>query len=419
MSGPAPVGADPAKVARLLGDESLEWLVQRVRDRRERGLAPADRLTLTRPTWTQRESVAALLGRRPRSGGPLSVRVRDVDAVLRRAGAAEDLQTAVATLSGPLRDRAGERAALTAAWDHVRSRLLDLATSRPVLAPWARATWATGLLRRLAGTPPEAMTLLEQAEAVLGELPACEPVLRSRLATIALRDAHGLDDDQQLTTLVLGAAAALAGQAPGDGAGWRRTVWAAVGVGVGDLAAPVLTLGLPGDDSVLGRVLSTWRAVGEPVHLTLRQLTAGGRLPLAGADVFVCENPSVVAMAADVLGHRCAPLVCGHGQPSSAVATLLDLLVGGGARLRYHGDFDWGGLRIARRVVERWDAQPWRYEAEHYRAALVAGHGGRRLAAPRGAVAPWSPGLVEAMTETGLAVEEEAVVADLLADLAT
>ncbi|HZI97456.1 MAG TPA: TIGR02679 family protein [Actinomycetales bacterium] len=421
MSGahpPAPV--DLPKLQRLLGDETLAWLVHRVRDRRERGWPPADRLRLAEPTAAQRESLIALLGRRPRSSGALSVRVGELDAVLRGAGAAPDLQTAVVALTGPLRDRAGELVAQASAWERVRSRLLEAVGPRPALQPWAQTVWATGLLRRLAGTPSRALELLGQLDAVLRELPAGDPVLRSRLATTALHDAHGLDDDRPLTTLVLGAAAALGDVAPGEGAAARRRVWAGVRVGVGDLSAPALTLGLPGDGvSGLGRVLDAWRRAGEPVHLTLRQLTTGpGRLPLTGTDVYVCENPSVVAIAADVLGAGCRPLVCTHGQPSSAVAAVLDLMVTSGARLHYHGDFDWGGLRIAVRVVDRWRAEPWRYEREQYEAAVAAGHGGRALTDSSRAQAPWSPGLVTSMRTNGRAVEEEAVVADLLDDLA-
>lgn len=86
---------------------------------------------------------------------------------------------------------------------------------------------------------------------------------------------------------------------------WRREAWAAVGVLVSELALPVLTLGLPGDrHSVTGRVLDLWRGAGEPGHLSLRQLVDDPPTltALAGAAVFVCENPAVVSAAADRLG---------------------------------------------------------------------------------------------------------------------
>lgn len=71
------------------------------------------------------------------------------------------------------------------------------------------------------------------------------------------------------------------------------------------------------------------------------------RFDLAGATVSVCENPVVLAAAAERLGPGCPPLVCTGGQPGAAVTALLRLLIAAGARVRHHGDFDWGGVSIA------------------------------------------------------------------------
>jgi len=66
------------------------------------------------------------------------------------------------------------------------------------------------------------------------------------------------------------------------------------------------------------------------------------------------RKPNLVAIAADRLGRRCAPLVCTdrHAQvrPSGAC---LSQLAGAGAELRYHGDFDWPGLHIGNLVMPR------------------------------------------------------------------
>lgn len=94
---------------------------------------------------------------------------------------------------------------------------------------------------------------------------------------------------------------------------------------------------------------------------------------------------------------------------------LLRLLVDAGARLRYHGDFDWGGLRIGNLVLDRLPVTPWRFDAAAYHAAA-----GSELAAPltgRPADASWDPSLADAMRELGRQVEEEAVLDPLLADL--
>jgi uncharacterized protein (TIGR02679 family) len=110
-----------------------------------------------------------------------------------------------------------------------------------------------------------------------------------------------------------------------------------------------------------------------------------------------------------------APLICTRGQPGAAVLHLARRLAAAGARLRFHGDFDWGGLRIATVVFDRVTAEPWRFGADDYRVALT--RGGRALAGTP-ASAGWDEHLAAAMTSAGRAVEEELVVDDLLSDLA-
>lgn len=157
---------------------------------------------------------------------------------------------------------------------------------------------------------------------------------------------------------------------------------------------------------------------GEPCVLTLRQLT---RRPPAVAPpiVWMCENPTVLAAAADTLGPACPPLVCLQGQPSAAALTLLRGLHEHGATLRYHGDFDWGGLRIAGVLHRRLPWRPWRYTAADYRAAVSRGTSlslsplvGTRTESP------WEPALAAALAELGARVEEETELDILLSDLA-
>jgi uncharacterized protein (TIGR02679 family) len=149
--------------------------------------------------------------------------------------------------------------------------------------------------------------------------------------------------------------------------------------------------------------------------LTLRQLRQPPRLLLAGSTVSVCENPVVVAEAADRLGTAGAPLVCLGGQPGVAAMTLLRAIVQSGANLRYHGDFDWGGLRIGNVLFGRLPVVPWRFDAAAYRSAAARGQG--RPLAGEPAVCSWDPELAAEMQRVGHAVEEERVLDDLLADL--
>ncbi len=153
------------------------------------------------------------------------------------------------------------------------------------------------------------------------------------------------------------------------------------------------------------------------MHLSLRQLERDPpRLGLTGQQVYVCENPVVLAAAADALGAACRPLVCLNGQPAGAARLLLAQLADEGAQLRWHADFDWGGATIVGGVLRRLGGRPWRYDEASYRAAAERGAGAGL--ADRPVETPWDPGLAVAMRTLRLRVEEEAVLDTLLTDLA-
>jgi uncharacterized protein (TIGR02679 family) len=106
--------------------------------------------------------------------------------------------------------------------------------------------------------------------------------------------------------------------------------------------------------------------------------------------------------------------MCVDGMPAAAQRTLLAQLRQAGARLRYHGDFDWPGITIARGLYGREGAEPWRMGTADY------------LDAPEGPPLEgnvvdthWDDALAPAMVCRGRAVHEEAVLSDLLEDLTT
>ncbi len=387
---------DGARLRRLLGSDDLCWLIDRVRARLERGLPLEGIVALDPATEAQRRAVARLLGRPAGRGASLHVPLAAVDTVVRRGGLAPDLAAAVEALGGPIVDRTATREAAEAAWAAALAPAEQAAERRPALAPWVDWLRGTGLLRRLAGGDPEAARrLAAQAVTVLDRLPAGGQPLPVLAAAVS--DGHLLDPDRPLATLVLRAAAIVGGVAPGAGAEWRN---------------------LPGDPATAtGRTLGIGAEAGQPLHLTARQLIRNPpELPVRGRTVFVCENPSVVAAAANRLGAGTAPLVCANAHPGAAATLLLRQLAGAGARLRYHGDFDWPGITIANGIITRFATAPWRLDAGYYRSA--AARGGPAL---RGGpvTAAWEPALTEAMLALGVKVEEERVLDDLLADLAS
>ena len=407
------------RLHRLLG-EPAAWLVQRARDRLEAGRPLTGAVTLPAATQEQRRAVERLTGRPARSGVSLSVSLTEVDRILRESGAAPGgLAEAVTRLTGPLRDRNRERAELAAAWEAAFASLDAAVDGRDELARWRAWLGATGVVRRLAPDPDQAGLLLAQAAAVLRRLPS-RGIPIGRLAAECCGDAHALDDGRPVGTLVLSAVRALAGLpfAAEGTADSRRVAWAVVGVHLDELSSLVLCLGLPGDTrTALGRTLASCREAGQPTVLTLRQLRCHDE-PLRAARVRICENPVVVAAAADELGARCQPLVCVGGQPSVAGWRLLELLAAGGAVFGYHGDFDWGGIRIAGAVHNRVNSRLWRYDHVAYEAAVAA----YPLAALVGLVGepvstPWDPALTAAMRHYNLRIEEELTLDTLLQDL--
>ena len=431
---------DPAegdsRLHRLLGGEPIAWLLQRARDRLEGGRPLTGSVTLTGATGEQRRAVERLTGRPPRSGTSLSVSLPEVDRVLRASGAAPGgLAQAVTLLTGPLRDRNRDRSDRASAWTAAFAPLDDAVAGRAELAAWREWLDATGVVRRLAPSPDAALVLLDQVAAVLRRLPSRDIPI-GRLAVECCGDAHALDDGRPAGTLALSAVRALAGQpsAADVSADSRRALWAAAGVHLDELSSLVLCLGLPGDArTALGSVLALHREAGQPAMLTLRQLRChDGALSageaLLGGVVRICENPVVIAAAADELGRRCPPLVCVSGQPSAAAWRLLDLLAAAGAEFRYHGDFDWGGIRIASAIRQRvsqgkscW--QPWRYNTDAYEKAVTAVLGVHTAARPsrlagEPVATPWDPDLAAVMTRAGVRIEEELFLDALLADLA-
>lgn len=410
---------DAARVRRLLGGEHLAWLVERVRRRLELGRPLTGTVTLTEADPEHRRAVEHLLGRRATTAKSLTVSLDEVDAVLRTSGAAPGgLVSAVSVLLGAIPNRQAQSAAELVAWARAVAPLTELVERRPELAPWLGWLDATGMARRLGGEPAGATTLVAQLVRVLDSLPTTGIAL-ARLAATTTGDAHALDDGRPLATLALAAVRVLAGKEPtGDGsAGERRSAWAAVGVHRDELSSTVLCVGLPGStETAVGRMLAVTGGFGEPCVLTLRQLDRDR--PVLGVGerrVWVCENPIVLASAADELGAACPPMVCLEGQPSTAAVHLLTLLADEGAEFAYHGDFDWGGIRIANSLRERVDWQPWRFDTTAYRTALASATGGPLNGRPVDAM--WDPDLRPALEQQGVHIQEELVLAELLGDL--
>ncbi|MFI7316901.1 TIGR02679 family protein [Streptomyces venezuelae] len=399
---------DTGRLQRLLGPAELSWFLERARRRMARDEPLTGSVTLTAPTQAERAAAERLLGRSPGTGRSLTLRLEAVDAVLRRSGISPDgLAPALVALGGPVASLRDAREREERAWDAVYAPLAGL--SGTSLADWAERLPRTGVLRRLAGDPDTAAVLVAQTVRTLHALPAEPPCSLAAFAARILGDAHALDEGRALSTLVLSGVRALTGHSKESGAQGRRDAWAAVGLLKDDVSSTVLTLGLRGTPAL------DWHTdTGEPAVLTLRQL-ASRALPFPHATLHICENPAVVSQAADTHGPDCPPLVCLQGQPSAAALTLLRQAHAQGLALRYHGDFDWGGARIAATLLRHVAWHPWRYRADDYRRAAT--RPGLPPLAGTPAATPWDPEIAAALVEFGVRVEEEVVLDELITDL--
>lgn len=407
-------------------DPALDRLWDAVAERLQRnGLSPRGSLTLQRLNQAERFALAGLIGR-PVTAARARVDLAALDERVRRSGTAPGLVAAVSALRGPLVDRPGERTARMASreatWVVFRAELSRLGFDAE---PWSEA-WID-LLRPLVSrsSDPTASASLVSAARCIGRIRQAEPGRgRGELAASVTGDSHGLDDGSLVGTMVLRGLAAWLDQPAPASAEERRALWERAGVPCDQVATTVLTVGLR-PSSVLAGVapcasasISARSAAGCETHLTLRDLQRIGRIVEPGTDVFVCENPRVLEAALDA-GSR-STIVCSSGNPSVVVTTLLARLVADGARLLYRGDFDWPGVAIANRVIERFGATPWRMVRSDYEKALAAS-GDDFVDLPnldgRAVAASWDPGLAPAMERAGRVVHEERLLELLVADL--
>lgn len=408
---------DRERLHHTLGKSELAWIVGRARERLARGEPLVGAIRLERPSPAQRDELRRLLGIGQLRGDSISVRLDDLDKLLANSGICSGLADAVVELAGPIHNRRQAREGIAAAWARIFSEQRARWThevEHPALLSWLDTLQKKGILSRIAeGDIKRAEELLGCVSRLVASLPA-DQLTRMELAARLFGDAHTLDDDRALGRLCVQAAAAWSGCELKNGPEGRREAWEQVGVLIDSLSAPLLVLNLRAQpDSLIGQVLCLHADAGEPARLSARSLLRQSpRFSRAdtGPVVFACENPSVVAAAADRLGPSSAPLFCTEGQPRTAVHLLMRALRSAGVIVHYHGDFDWPGIAIANLLCKRHGALPWRMSATDYRSAPA----GRALTGIP-VEASWDSELRSAMEERGRAVHEEQVL-DLLLD---
>jgi uncharacterized protein (TIGR02679 family) len=362
------------------------------------------------------DRLGGLLGRALRPGS-VRVSLSDLDTALRRSAAARGLVPVAADLTGaPLRDRPAERAAAKVErhqqWANLDAMLVEAGLAdRDWVPSWTQSLRRTGLVSRL---PAEtAATALSSAVRTIAAILGAEPSPRSlgELATETTGNAHGLDAGSPAAAITLRAVASAFDLAPPASAADRRAIWQRVGISSDEISGTVIVWALrpPGTDG-WSAMMRERADLGLITHLTTHELRRASELTIRNEIVHACENPQVLQQLAAAGIDR--PIICTSGNPSAVGALLLERV-----SVRYHGDFDWPGIAIARRVMER-GATPWRLGHTDYLSAIERLPLINRLPLTgRTETTPWDDELQTAMAASDVAVHEEAIINTLLADL--
>ena len=391
-----------------------------LREHRDAGRPFPAAITLSDPTDEERRRQAALLRlKTPSKANRLRYDLAAISQALAHAGLPPKWEELLDIVCGPVPPEALAARASTQAWRDFWPEASETIVHFPFpgSAEWLESLRRDGTLKRLSsGDASLAARWLELSAKLLQSLPLPEEQPLAQTAARFCGSSHALDPATPLSTLVLRGLSLRQGTVLSPRAAARRELWAANGVICDDLSAPVLTfnLGITGS-APLASFLGAAKSAVQPIHLSSRLLWATSWDILAfPTNIFICENPSIISLAASHLGEKCPPLICTDGEPKTAFRLLMRALTKGGSTLHYHGDFDWPGLAIATRIFREFGASPWNFDAEAYLSA------GRFLGRPllgKPVPTPWSPLLCEVMKKAGLAYDQELLIDDLLIDL--
>jgi uncharacterized protein (TIGR02679 family) len=214
-----------------------------------------------------------------------------------------------------------------------------------------------GLLARLRATgigddDVPARRLIHALAMMIRRLPCGPPVSLAKLSHDCAGDPHFFDLDTYAGALLVSAAAEFSGRPEPSRPDLIRAFLLDIGVVADRLSATVLLhrVKASGDGPVDRRL----RDSDIPVALTLLDLTKNPPT-LAPQILTVVENPSILEAAMASGSHL--PLACTSGHLGSVDHALLQLAVDQGVHLRYAGDLDAHGFRIAEQIARTYGAE--------------------------------------------------------------
>ena len=403
------------KARDLLGGDGLMRLRVNLRRRLIESGQAGERMILRNLSCEERSAVERLFGRPGEYGIHAAVRISDLEEMLAPLGFS-GLRDVLERVDGPFVDMRQERGAEKKIWNDLREFSLIRLSDRFCDSEAIDLSFRHGGVKRLCGNDPlRGRSLVIDAERMLDALDGQETDLgakinrtRQELAARVFGDSHALDADRPLVRFMR----AVSGKTEESDADF----WGSLGVACLATSSTALILNVRMASGLCAHAVNVCAEMGEPFRLTWRMLRDHPQ-PAIPDELHICENPAVLEAAADRWGSDSLPVICTEGQPSMTCRAWLRSLAEGGARLRYHGDFDWGGLRIANGLFQDIPTlTPWRYDVHEYGRLTGESHSGFILrGTPVDAV--WDPLLRPAMERERKGHHEEWSLADLLDDL--
>lgn len=188
-----------------------------------------------------------------------------------------------------------------------------------------------------------------------------------------------------------------------------RTAWAQAGVDCDEIIGGLTVLGI----QPLGWTLPS----AAPCTLPPRQLQAARwpTAPSGDAWVFVTENPSIIAAAADLVARDAerdavVRLICTMGNPSGLEISAITALADAGWNLAIRADFDATGIRnVTALLAAAPTARPWRMTTRDYLDSAPAAPAKEPVPAT-----PWDPDLAPTINATSQTAFEEALLPNIL-----
>ena len=399
------MASDPHKRLReTFGGSEWVWLRDKVRHLFEQEKPLPATMRCPHASASQRRAIGAVLGK---PEGAVVVPLEVLEERLQAAGLCDSLREMVEILDGPIVPKARHHREAEANWEDFAARAGELLTEFSADVELHPDISTPPFWKRISHRDrKDAEALLDQVICFLRQVSEWKGQAPTRVAAALYGNSHALDRDTALFR-------ALASISQLDAA-LAREVWEFFGLVADEVSSHALVLGLQFQETgTFARGLNAFAESGQPTRILLRHFREPLELSIPKGRLHVCENPSILEAAADG-GLLCHPLLCVEGNPSQACMDVLGLAVKAGAEIHYHGDFDWGGVRIANRVRTHVEGRfiPWQYDCNAY----LKNEGGHPLCGTA-LEAEWDPDLAQAMQDRGVGIHEEQVTEEILAEL--